>query len=209
MDAIEYLDWGVYNHFAARHRHLVIVLQPANYVGSYAVIGALFGLAFTWLLVQKKIRPATIVVASALAAWGVIEATQFLVPRHRPPDAQNWLGASTAVGSYPSPRVFLFTLVMIVMGLALWMSRPRLWIRGVYLVLATTLTVWVCVSQFFLPLHFFSDAIGGLAGAGLIGWLAYLFMQLGSHSTELPAVSQPSGPSDAIQDLSRTQGIQK
>ena len=210
MDAIGHLDWGIYYHFAARQSpQLVLVLQPAHYIGSYVVVGALFALTFAWFLIQKKIRPAMIVLASVLAACGTIEATQYLVPRHRPHDAQNWLGAAATVGSYPSPSVFLFTLAMIVMGLALWMSQPRWWIRGVYLVIATLLTVWVAVSQFFLPLHFFSDALGGLAGAASIGWIAFLFMQVGSTPNELPVDSQPTVPSNAIQDLSRVQGIQK
>ena len=146
MDAIDHLDWGVYNHFVARHGPgLVLVLQPAHYISSNGVVAALFSLTFAWFLIQKKIRPAMIVPASVLAAWGMIEATQYLVPRTRPHDAQNWLGAAAAVGSYPSSSVFLFTLAMIVMGLALWMSRPPWWIQSVYLLIATLLTVWVAV----------------------------------------------------------------
>jgi hypothetical protein len=38
--------------------------------------------------------------------------------------------------------------------------------------LAAALTVWVCMSQFFLATHFVTDVIGALAAAGLIGWIA-------------------------------------
>jgi membrane-associated phospholipid phosphatase len=87
---------------------------------------------------------------------------------------------------YPSTAVFLFTLAMIMLGFALWdLVRPR-W-RALYVLLAAVLFVGVFFSQFYLALAFLTDMLGGLAGAAMVAWIAYQYMDRPSEAT-------PDGP---------------
>ena len=176
MDAIESLDWGAYAHFsneASRYPAVAEFMQNAYYLSSYVAVSLLLLIAVTLFLVQKKRRSALVVLVSFLAAVVLIEAIRWLVPRRRPEDAQLFLGPEAMRGSYPSAGVFLFTLVLIFIAFALWSVLPRVWGRGAYVLIAALLVGWVCISQFFLAIHFVTDVIGGLAGAALVSWVAY------------------------------------
>jgi membrane-associated phospholipid phosphatase len=112
------------------------------------------------------------------------------------------------LGSYPSASVLLFMLAMFLLGFAIWGLTQRAFWRGFYVVLATTLTVWVCMSQFFLALHFLTDVLGAIVGATLIGWIASRFIDLSPRPN---AEVQPARTfaAEAIQDLSHAHGIHK
>jgi membrane-associated phospholipid phosphatase len=213
MDAIESLDWGVYAHFRFQGQQYPAVfplMQIAYYLSSYVGVSVGLAIAVILFLVQGKRRSALVALVSFASAFGLVDVIRFLVPRRRPEDAENWLGPDAMLGSYPSAGVFLFMLAMILIGFAMWdLARP--WLRGAYVLIAALLTAWVCLSQFFLAIHFLTDVLGGMAGAALIAWIAHRYLdpkgprpQEGRDTAPVSAVS-----SDAIQDLSRSQGIQR
>jgi membrane-associated phospholipid phosphatase len=189
MDAIESMDWGAYAHFRfAGQQQPQIVHWMRNNVyplGSYLSVGFLLLIALLLLLGQKRRRAALVGVLTFLAAIALIELTHFVVPRRRPPDAQNFLGPNAMLGSYPSSSVFLFMLVVILVGFAMWEPLRSNWLRGVYVLAAGVLTVGVCLSQFFLCVHFVTDVIGAFAGAALFGWIACRLMADGARGMGL------------------------
>ncbi len=180
MDAIESLDWGTYSHFRFTGQQLPQIVpwmrNNLHPLGSYVSVGFLLLIAILLLLGQQRRRAAVVALATFVAAFALIELTQFVVPRRRPPDAQNFLGPNAMQGSYPSSSVFLFMLVMILLGFAMWAMLRGPWLRGAYVFAAGVLTVGVCLSQFFLCVHFVTDVIGAFVGAGLFGWIACRLM---------------------------------
>ncbi len=180
MDAIESMDWGAYAHFRFTGQQMPGIapwmrnnLYP---LGSYVSVGMLLLIALLLLLGQQKRRAALIAVLTFVSAIALIELTHFVVPRRRPPDAQNFLGPNALFGSYPSSSVFLFMFVMILLGFAMWGLLRGRCLRGVYVFAAGLLTVGVCLSQFFLCVHFVTDVIGAFVGAALFGWIACRLM---------------------------------
>ena len=201
MDAIESIDVGAYAHFrhqAETHPEFLPIMHIAYYLSNYLAIGVLFSLTALLFLLQGKRRSAQVTAINLAWALALLFSVRFLVPRRRPDDAQNWLGPQAMLGSYPSGGVFLFMLAMILLGFAIWdLAKP--WLRGVYLLTAVALTVWVCMSQLIMSLHYLTDILGGIAAATFMGWIASHFLDGKIIASELP--------SDAIQDLSHKQGI--
>jgi len=186
MDAIEALDDGANAHFtfqADQFKQIVSYMQPAYQISSYIGIAVLVLVILALFVFQGKKRAAFIAAASFLAAIALIELLRFAVPRPRPQDAVKWLGDDAKSGSFPSVGVFLFMLALILLGAALWEWLPRTWMRGAYVLIALALTVWVCLSQFYLALHFVTDVIAAIAGATLIGWTATRLLE---DSTQAP-----------------------
>ena len=176
MDRIEAFDWAVYSHFAFQISNspgLEEFMQWAYTASGYVGTTALMLTACVLFLAQGKRRSALVAMLSYASAVLLIYAIRFTVPRARPEKAVNWVGPDDMVGSYPAPGIFLFMIDAILIGFAVWNLTPRFWLRALYILVATALSVWVCMSQFVLPIHFLTDAIGGMAGATLIGWIAY------------------------------------
>lgn len=180
MDAIEQLDWGAYVHFSNEARHHPGIL-PFMQVGFFYLAG--YAGVCTWLLFavilflfQERRTSALVALVSFSSAVALIETVRHLVPRRRPEDAANWVGPDHMLGSYPSSSVFLFMLTMILLGFAIWHGARRPWMRGLYILVATLLTVWVCMSNFLLAVHFLTDVLGAIAGATLVGWVACKFL---------------------------------
>jgi membrane-associated phospholipid phosphatase len=207
MDAIEALDDGAGAFFgftAKKHPQFLQVMEPAYYASHAIGIAILVIFIVLLLIAQGRSRAALIAVFSFGAAVVLIEMIRVFVPRQRPQDAIIFLGPDSKVGSYPSAGVFLFMLGSILLGNAIWVWTNRA-VKAVYIVLSALLIVWICVSQFFLSIHYVTDVIGGMAGAVLIGWIATALMN------RVSIVKPPldlAAPSDAIQDLSHTRGIQ-
>jgi hypothetical protein len=177
MDVIESLDVGAYSFFRQQLSDpgMLRIMYIAYYLSDYLSVGILFSLAAFLFLVQGKRRSAHVTTISVAFALAVLFGVRFLVPRRRPDDAENWLGPANMIGSYPSAGVFLFMLAMIFLGFATWgMFRP--WMRGLYILIATLLTVWVCMSQLILATGYVTDVLGAMAGATLISWVAYRFL---------------------------------
>jgi membrane-associated phospholipid phosphatase len=179
MDAIEALDWAVYSHFDYQNQILPAFrpLWQAAYYAGFVGFGIFLLIAALLFLRQGKRRSTLVVLLTGAAAIGVMAAVRFMVPRQRPPKAGNWLGPENMIGSYPSAGVFLFMLAAILLGFAIWKVLPRVWLRIVYVLVATGLTVWIAISQFFLAIHFLTDVIGAMAGAALIALVAYRFLE--------------------------------
>jgi undecaprenyl-diphosphatase len=175
MDAIDALDCGVYYHFDFQNKQgniFLPLLQTGYYVGSYIGVGTLFFTAIVLFALQRRWRSVLVVPSSGIIAFGLIELVRRLVPRPRPEEALGWLGPGDMIGSYPSPAVFLTLLAFILIGIGVWgLTRNATW-RWTFAVIAAMFTVWVCMSQMMLTLHYFSDVLGGLAGAFAIGWTA-------------------------------------
>jgi hypothetical protein len=203
MDAIESLDWGVYSHFRFQGQQYPAIfpfMRVAYYLSSYVGVSIGLSIAVILFLLQGKRRSALVALVSFASAFILIDAVRFLVPRRRPEDAENWLGPHAMLGSYPSAGVFLFMLAMILISFAAWdLARP--WMRGAYVLIAALLTGWVCLSQFFLAIHFLTDVLGGITGAALIAWIAHRYLD---HKAPVSTVY-----SDAIQNWSHSQGIQR
>jgi membrane-associated phospholipid phosphatase len=179
LDAIEGLDDGAYSHFGhqvGQYPDIVGFMQPAYYYSSYVGVAVLFAIVMLLFLVQGKRRGAVVAFVSFAASVALIQAVHVMVPRPHPPNADKWLGAEALNGSYPSAAIFLFMLSLILLGFALWERLPRYWMRGLFVVVAAALVGWVCMSGFFLALHYVTDVIGGLAGAALVGWIASRFI---------------------------------
>ncbi|MSQ93978.1 MAG: phosphatase PAP2 family protein [Gemmataceae bacterium] len=179
MDAIEALDWGAYSNFDHQVQsfpQILPIMRVGFYLGDYLAIGVLFSLAAVLFAVQGKHRSAQVAAVALAVALGLIFAARALVPRMRPGNAQNWLGPYEMQGSYPSAAVFLFTLAMVMLACAVWAWLHSARQRALYLALATVLTVWVCMAQFYLCTHYLTDVLGGLAGAALVGWIACRFL---------------------------------
>lgn len=184
LDAIESLDEGAYAHFGyqvGQFPDIVFFMQPAYYCSSHLGIALLFAVVMLVFFVQGKRRGAVAALISMAAAVALIQATHILVPRPHPPNADKWLDADALSGSYPSAPVFLFTLCLILLGLAVW-DRLNGWLRGLFVAIAAALVGWVCMSGFFLALHFVTDVIGGLAGAALVGWIASRYVNRRSET---------------------------
>ena len=179
MDAIEALDWGVYADFSFKSGKfpvIVPVMHAAEYLSNHVSIGIFLLISLGLLLAQGKYRSAAVALISFVVSIGLIVAVNFLVPRRRPENAEEWLGPNDMHGSYPAASVFLFMLTMILIGLAVWSLTQRASYRALYAAAGTLLTVWVCMSQMFLALHFLTDILGALAGATLMSLLAFKFM---------------------------------
>jgi membrane-associated phospholipid phosphatase len=180
MDAIEALDDGANAHFTWQSREIpgiVVYMQMAYYISSYVGIGVFAVMIIVLLLLQKRYRAALAAVLGIAAAFGVIALLQTLVPRPRPQLAIEWLGEDAKTGSYPAAAVFLFMLCAILFGCAVWDQVRGFALRGLIVLILALLTVWVCMSQFFLAMHYVSDVIGAAAGATLIGWLTCRVIQ--------------------------------
>jgi len=184
MDAIEQLDWGVYSHFryqGEKTPDLLPIMQDAYHLSSYIGVSVLLSIAVILFLLMKKWRSALVALISFAVAVALIETVRWLVPRQRPGDADRWLGTDNMVGSYPSAGVFLFMLGVILIGFAVTDLTDRRWLRGLYVLLAALLTVWVCLSQFFLSTNFLTDVLGGMAGATCVSWIAYRFLDRAAY----------------------------
>jgi membrane-associated phospholipid phosphatase len=178
MDAIESLDDGAYSHFGhqvGQFPEIIGFMQPAYYYSSYIGVAALFVIVTLLFIVQGKWRGAMVALVSIALSVALIESIHVLIPRPHPPDADKLLGAEALRGSYPSASVFLFTLCLILLAFALW-DCLGLSMRVVYVAIGAALVGWVCMSGFFLALHYVTDVIGGLTGAVLVGWITGRFL---------------------------------
>ena len=126
MDGIESLDWGTYAHFryqAQKFPGILSFMQIAYYFSGYIGVSVLIVLTTLLFWLQSNRRAALVTLLAFAFSAGLIEAIHALVPRRRPPDAQNFLGTDAMLGSYPATPVFLFTLCAILLGIALWGYR--------------------------------------------------------------------------------------
>jgi len=195
MDVIENLDVGVYSHFeyqSKKYPFFIDLVQPAYHVSGYVGVCVLLLIAVVLFFKRKKVLSAIVSAIIFGASVGLIEAIRRLVPRARPSDAINIVGSEDMTGSYPSRSVFLFMLGVILIGVALWPLMDRNWLRSAYVVSAALLTVWVCMSQFLLTTNFLTDIIGGMAGAGAMGWLASRLVEEEPPPAESPVVPNSS-----------------
>ncbi len=178
MERIQALDWGVYQNFGHtidQSPELLALFIPAFYLSSYAGVSVIVLLAMVLFLLCRKFLGALVAVVCFALALGLFEAARFVVPRRRPENAANWLGADGMLGSYPS-NVMLFMLGVNLLGYAVWDLIPAARWRSLNALLATVLTIWVCLSHMYLPIHFFSDVLGGLAAGALFSWLGYRYI---------------------------------
>lgn len=186
MDAIEALDDGANAHFTWQKREfpgIVGYMQVAYYISSYAGIAVFAAIIILLLLLQRRNIAALAAASGIASAVGAITLLQRIVPRARPQLAAEWLGDDAMTGSYPAAAVFLFMLCAILFCGTVWPIVRGLATRGSLVALSALLTVWVCMSQFFLATHYVSDVIGGVAGATLIGWLTCRVMQTDTKAT--------------------------
>ncbi len=182
MDSIEQLDWGTYSFFdflAKKNPELprYLHVEWANVAGGYIAVSVIAAVALALFLCRHRRRDAICAMLAFAAGCGSIELAHWLVPRSRPEDARNAFRDIEMLGSYPCASVLLFTLAVTILGFALWEVLKPIWAKALYVVVAALLVVWVCMAQFFLSLHFLTDILGGLAGAGLFGFGAFRFFE--------------------------------
>ena len=171
LDKIEALDVGVYSHFdQLLSSGLAELLKPAVYLSGYVAVGSLFFLSVLILLLQGRRRSALFAALAPAVAFAVLFGIRFLVPRRRPNNAGKWIEVTDLTGSYPAAGLFLFMVAVIVLGAALW-RISGIWLRFAYVMVAWTLTAYVCMAELMLSLHFLTDIIGALVAAAALGWI--------------------------------------
>lgn len=174
MDAIDTIDWGAYAHFtfiAAKYPESIRFLQSFYFTITYVVLAALGAIVLLLFALQKRLRDALVASLAVLFAMGIIEFCRLMIPRRRPPDAQELVGVHDMLGSYPAMSVFLFMLLVILIGFALWPWLRSGVSRTIFVVVAAALTVAVAMLQFILAIHFVSDVVGGIVGAAIVGFV--------------------------------------
>jgi undecaprenyl-diphosphatase len=178
FDKIKGIDAGTYYFFdfvGKQYRDILPVMELANSLAGYVGSVVLLVLAVIVFVVRgrKSLGVVSLIVFAIAAAGG--EGLRHLIARRRPDDAQDMLGAANMIGSYPAVGVLLFTLALILLTVALTIGAPRL--RRVLLsVLAALIIVLVCLSQFFLRLHFMTDVVAGLMGGSACALLTWLLV---------------------------------
>lgn len=181
MDAIDGMDDAAAAFFGFHaSKPVVEFMKPAYYISSYVGVAAIVVVVVMVLLAQRRVRPAVVVAAAFGLAVAAIELTRWAVPRARPQDAVAFLGPDARYGSYPAAGVLLFIFCVFVLGHAVRNQLSTPWSRAGFVAVAAMMAVWVCMSQFFLGIHYLSDIIGGIAGGVLFGWVALLMMQTGA-----------------------------
>jgi membrane-associated phospholipid phosphatase len=192
MDAIDTIDWGAYAHFAfvaQKHPGVAEFMSFPYYISTYAAVLAIMASVCIFFLLQNRSRAALATSLGLIFSMGIIEFCRLLVPRVRPPDAENWLGPNERLGSYPSAGVFLFMLTMIFLGFALWRWLPTVGMRLLFVLLAVALTVSVAIGQLFLALHYVSDIVGGIVGAATVGYVVSRFLDTPISPTDGATIS--------------------
>ena len=189
MDFLEGLDWGAYSHFshAASHQPAVLdAMKVVNRIGSYDGVPILLVMLAMFLYLMRGRTRAALV---TLGAWGLayvtVEGLRNVIDRDRPQSAWETVRDSFEMASsFPARSVFLFTFAVAVFVSALWDLTPRRGLRGLMVSVAAVLVVVLCLSQFYLALHFVTDVIAGLIG-GL--FFAILARALAGPSTPVGA----------------------
>lgn len=179
MDVIDTIDWGAYAHFtfvAAKYPEIIHFVRTVFYDYAYVIFAWVIAAMMLLFILRKRFREALVASTGIVAALGTIEMCRLLVPRRRPEDAQELVGAEGMLGSYPSAGVFLFMLSVIYFGFALWPWLRTRVTRGVFLLFAIAATVSVALSEFLLATHFVSDVVGGIVAASIVGVTTGKFM---------------------------------
>ncbi len=178
MDSFQGLDWGTYVYFRYQANHaplLTVLMEIGDGLGTLWGVAALTLLAVAASRFWGSARKAGVVLAATVSAFILVEGIQRALPRSRPPDAQNYLGADGMSSSYPSRAVFLTACAALLAAYALEpLCKKPLALVGLY-ALAGIAIIWVTVSQLWLGLHFLTDVLAALAGGigtALLGRLA-------------------------------------
>jgi undecaprenyl-diphosphatase len=160
------LDWGTYYffRFAAQHaRRLERMMETGYAAGGYLIVTILVLAAVSLLLSAKRQRAALATLIFFLIGVALMEGTRLLISRSRPPDAENYVGATALTTGFPS-RVLLVVFALLSLALALESSiTKKSCLVLLYIVIALAIT-WVCVAELWLGISFVTDVIAGLAG---------------------------------------------
>jgi undecaprenyl-diphosphatase len=149
------------------------VMEVVNQVAGYdATAMALALVAAVILMARGRGRAGILTLAVAGLGYFAVTMMQGAIARERPPDARNLVSADEMLHSFPARNVFLFTLAIALLMFALWDITPGRLLRGVLVVVSTGLVVLLCLSQFYLGLHFVTDVVAGLVGGLLLALLA-------------------------------------
>lgn len=173
MEWITGPNQGAYYFFSFQSKQLPALtplFEVANALGSYLVLGPCLLVAL--FLFRDRPRVLAVAFLTALAAIVTTECCRTFVSRARPDLAESIVGKSEMLKGYPSGTVLLSIVVYFILAAAVGQSVPsRLGKKGIYF-LTFFILFWICLSQLWLTLHFFSDLLASLiGGAGF----AYLF----------------------------------
>jgi undecaprenyl-diphosphatase len=179
MDPFEGLDWGTYYFFrfqANRAPDLQGLMQFGEWLGSYVATALVLAAAIVATPRTDRWRTAAALVIAFFVGAMLIEGLRLVIPRQRPPDAQNVLETSEMLAGFPSRAAFLTAFAWLVLAAALGRWNGGKAFRVAMNVAAAAVIVFVCLSQLWLGLHFVTDVLAGLAGgiglALLASWAA-------------------------------------
>ncbi|GAA2348215.1 phosphatase PAP2 family protein [Dactylosporangium salmoneum] len=173
---LESLDRGVVdglNALVAPHRPLVTLMGGISRLGSFGILAWLIAIAATLLLVRRRLRLASFLVATALGGLVLDPTLKLAVGRLRPvverPVAHGGGNSFPSGHALNSFICYAALLVVFLPALPARWRRPALLAGGVLVLL-------IGFSRLALGVHFLSDVIGGWSlGAAWVGLCAAAF----------------------------------
>lgn len=144
-----------------------------------------------FLLIQKRIASALLVIVALGGGVAISEWVKALFGRDRPPLI--YRAVETTSASFPSGHAMLSTVTYLTLGALLAQVMPRRRLKVFVLATAVLLALIVGASRVYLGVHWLSDVLAGWslgAAWAMICWLAAWWMrrQLGRHPS---VISEP------------------
>ena len=176
MNILDAVDWGGYAHFrflASHQPGVVDAMQVVDQLGASDItFNVLALLALIVYAARGRSRALAVSLAVLLVGYAVATFLPPLIGRERPPDAQEMVGPDAMYDSFPARGVLLFTLAITLLAHAVAEALPTRTTRLLPHAVAAGLVVALCLSQFYLGLHFVTDVVAGLLGGLLLAVLA-------------------------------------
>ena len=179
LELLKSVDDGTYyslDHATRQFDSLANLMRLGDWLGSYVAVGILLLLTLILFILQARFRAAQLTLAASLVGVAIVEALRAILPAQRPAVASSSVDAAEMLCSFPSGKVFMFTLVAVLLLFAAWGVLHRAPAR---LLLTTTMVVlilWIAMSQLMLGLHFVTDVAAGLFGGLALALLAGRFL---------------------------------
>lgn len=130
-------------------------------LGSLAVLGLMGVAVLGYLLIEKRLAQAGLLVLSLAGGLVLSETMKSVFERTRPPDVYHAAGALNA--SFPSGHALLATTAYLTLGAMLAQAMTRRRLRVYAVAWGVALAVLVGVSRIYLGVHWASDVLAGWA----------------------------------------------
>jgi undecaprenyl-diphosphatase len=178
VEFLKSVDDGAYyslDHTARQIGRIEQAMRLGDSLGTYLGVAAVLLFALILLAVQRRWRAALGVLVAFVFGVALVETMRTLLPAPRPLVARRSVDAAEMMRSFPSSKVFLFTLAAVFLLFALWPISTRKSARALLTPGVVVLILWVAMSQLMLGLHFVTDVSAGLFGGIALALLASRF----------------------------------